>query len=243
MKKEIFNNLLQLFNESKLYLKNVKFADIIDNHIYESDTFYKDMGMNNYLEDKEAINYAEYKTNKTLNKLFEKAVLMNIDKKQIKTKLEADLKLAFSEISLNFKSNKQTTKNQIIFFEHNDLPIASIIGYGKGEYSIVKSPEYLDSYPTDEVYVAIEKIDFSLIWNDLLNFTTEIEDLELDNCVLSSEIYTNLSEMYIYQTYLLLHETLEEVGEELFTGIDIEKPLMIYGNEHDCGAISVFVYE
>ena len=64
-----------------------------------------------------------------------------------------------------------------------------------------------------------------------------------------SESITNakseiLVAMYNLKTYLLINKALEELKDELFNSKNnFIKPFYIYGNEHDCESINIFVFE
>lgn len=55
--------------------------------------------------------------------------------------------------------------------------------------------------------------------------------------------YNYLKNAIHYKTYLLLHETFRKLTVDIFKGIEVAKPFYIYGNEHDCEAINIYVFE
>ncbi|WP_262885916.1 hypothetical protein [Algibacter sp. L1A34] len=40
-----------------------------------------------------------------------------------------------------------------------------------------------------------------------------------------------------------MHKAFDELGIRILDGIEIEKPIMIYGNEHDCEPINIYAFE
>ncbi len=195
------------------------------------------------MDDEEPIELTKIKDNPELNRVFLKALELDFDENLIVSNFKADIEKAFSEIKLKVKSEQKGLKNQVIFLEYDFLPIASISGYGKRNYPLLQKPQYLDVYPRDEIYINLEKIDYSEAWKDLISLNRIIEKYEIDNYILASDIYLALNDAYRFKTYCLLHKAFDALGIEIFDGIDIEKPLMIYGNEHDCETISLYAFE
>lgn len=70
-----------------------------------------------------------------------------------------------------------------------------------------------------------------------------IEKYEIEDCVFESEIYIALNNSFIFKTYILLHKAFKELDSEIFDGIEIDKPLMIYANKHDCETMNIYAFE
>jgi hypothetical protein len=243
MKTEILHNLEKLLKQSFSLTKGATIEKIITNYINETNQDYLNIGINNYLEDEEPILLSKLKESSELKESFQKALKLNFDKNKIVSNLKADLINAFSEIKIKVQSEKKVIKNQVIFLEYDFSPILSISGYGKGDYPILKKPEYLEFYPKDEIYINIEKIDFSLAWKDLISLNSVLEKYGIEDYIIESDIYQALNNSFKFTTYILLHKAFEELGTKFLDGIEIEKPLMIYGNEHDCEPINIYVFE
>lgn len=243
MKNEILYNLEKLLEQSLSYTKGATIRQIITNYINETNQNYLSIGINHYLDDDEPIELNKLKENKELKESFQKALKLNLDENKILSNFKADLINAFSEIKLKVQSEQKGIKNQAIFLEYDFQPIASISGYGKGNYPILKSPKYLEFYPTEEIYINIEKIDYSLAWKDLISLNNVLEKFEIDDYIIESDIYQALNNSFKFKTYILLHKAFDELGIKILDGIDIEKPVMVYGNEHDCEPINIYAFE
>ncbi len=243
MKKEILHNLEKLLEQSLSHTKGATIEKIITNYINETSQGYLNIGINHYLDDEEPIELNKLKDNNELKESFQKALKLNFDENKILSNFKADLINAFSEIKLKVQSEQKGIKNQAIFLEYNFLPIASISGYGKGNYPILERPKYLEFYPKEEIYINIEKIDYSLAWKDLISLNSVLEKLEIDDYIIESDIYQSLNNSFKFKTYILLHKAFDELGIKIFDGIEIEKPIMIYGNEHDCEPINIYALE
>ncbi|MFV9482310.1 hypothetical protein ACNI3T_00655 [Christiangramia sp. ASW11-125] len=243
MKDEILQNLKKLFQESYSYAREGSIEKIIDEYIHETNQHYVSIGINNYLEDEEPFELKRIKKNSELEKCFKEALKFDFDENKIISNLVSDIQTAFSEIKSKLIDEKKEIENQAIFLEFDFIPKASIAGYGTGEYPILKEPKYLDFYPDNEIYIAIEKIDYRKIWKNLTSLENTIEKFEVDDYVFDSGTYQALRNSIIYKTYILLHKALNNLGPEIFNGLNIKKPLMIYGNEHDCEPISIYVLE
>ena len=70
-----------------------------------------------------------------------------------------------------------------------------------------------------------------------------LEDLDVFDQLMETKMYQHLLKSYIYKTYILLHKAFEQIDINNFKGIEIEKPLYIYGNEHDCEKMNIYVFE
>lgn len=243
MKTEILHNLEKLLEQSLSKTKGATIGHIITNYINETNQNYLSIGINHYLDDEEPIELNKLKENNELNESFQKALKLNLDENLILSKFKNDLQNAFSEIKLIVQSEQKGIKNQAIFLEYNFLPIASISGYGKGEYPILEKPEYLGFYQKEEIYININKIDYSLAWKDLLSLNDVLEKFELGDYIIESNIYQALNNSFKLKTYIILHKAFDELGIKILDGIEIEKPVMIYANEHDCEPVNIYAFE
>ena len=243
MKNKILYNLEKLLEQSLSYTKGATIEKIITNYINETNKNYLNIGINHYLDDEEPIELNKLKENIELKESFQKALKLNLDENKVLSNFKADLINAFSEIKLKVQSEKKGIRNQVIFLEYNFLPIASIFGYGKGNYPILEEPKYLEFYPNEEIYINIEKIDYSLAWKDLISLKNLLEKYEIEDYIIDSDIYQALNNSFKFKTYILLHKAIDELGIKILDGIEIEKPLMIYGNEHDCEPINIYAFE
>ncbi|WP_066225027.1 hypothetical protein [Formosa haliotis] len=151
MKNEILHDLEKLLEQSLSFTKGATIGQIITNYINETNQNYLSIGINHYLDDDEPIELNKLKENKELKESFQKALKLNLNENKILSKFKADLINAFSEIKLKVQSEQKGIKNQAIFLEYDFQPIASISGYGKGNYPILERPKYLESYPTEEI--------------------------------------------------------------------------------------------
>ncbi len=243
MKNDILYNLEILLNKSLTQLKEATIEKIISNCLNETNKGYLSMGINHYLDDVEAKELNELKKNLELKKTFQQAIEFKFDENQLITNFKSELQKAFADIKLNVHTEQKKLKSQVIFIEYHYLPNASISGFGKGNFPILKKPEYLESYPMDEMFSSIEKIDYSLAWKNLISLNDIVEQYEIEDCIFESEIYQALKNAYIFKTYILLHKAFDELGTKLLDGIEIIKPLMVYGCEHDCEVINIYVFE
>lgn len=151
MKKEILNNLQKLYDESFSFIKGATVQKIITDYINETNQDYLNIGVANYLSDEEPIELSKLKENIELQRSFNKAIKLDIDEDRVVLKFKDDLRKAFSEIKLKFETQEKGIKNQAIFLEYDFLPVASISGYSRGQYPMLKEPEYLEFYPKEEI--------------------------------------------------------------------------------------------
>ena len=86
-------------------------------------------------------------------------------------------------------------------------------------------------------------MDYSKIWKELSLINEILEDLDVYDQICETELYQSLLNAVKFKTYLLLNKAFDEIGINVFDGIEIGKPLMIYGNEHDCESINIYSYK
>ena len=246
MNEEIKSNLEYLFNINYNNIKSISFEKLIDNIIIEEAETYVinlDGSVTKGLDKIEKTKLLNAKSNSKLISAFENAKKMELNEKEIIAELKTDILNSITELRNKIDSENKGLKNQIIFLEYDYEPLAYFCGFGKGDYPILKKPEYFEFNFREELYAGIGKVDYSKIWKKITSIKEILEDLDLDQLIWESELYQNLQNSVKFKTYLLLNKAFEEIGVESFKGIEIEKPLMIYGNEHDCEPINIFSYE
>ena len=172
---------------------------------------------------------------------FKKVAELKFDDNQIIEGFKKDIVASLAEIRKNLKNN--SFSNQIIFLENDFEPFAYFCGFGTGNYPILSEPDYFDYNFKEEIYNGVGKIDYSVIWNDLLLLNDLLIELEIEDIINETEYFQNLLNALKFKTYLLLHDTFDQLGIEIFKDFKVENPLYIYANEHDCEAMNVYVFE
>lgn len=237
-------NLENLYHQELSSLSGVTFEGIISDYIDTTDQGYKSMGINHYLEDEEPIQLNKLKENSSLKNALQKALLINLDEDQVLTNFKQQLQLAFSKVKRSVREQKKETPTQAIFLEHDFEPLASILGFGNGNFPLLSKPQYIDyTSEEEEIFVCSEVLDYSSFWNDLLLFDKLVEEYEIEDVVFDSNAYQALKDAYTFKTYILINKALDDLGAEILKGIKVDKPLIIYGNEHDCEPISIYIFE
>ena len=245
MKNSVKLNLKNLYLENRRKVDDISINDILNKIITDNpEALNLNSGETVNLYDEEEIeNFRLATKNKKLAEKFNYAKELDFHESQIINDLKQNLKNSFSIAKDKFISNESQEKNQIIFLEHNYQPYAYLCGYGEGDYPILKNPEYLNGFHQKEFYNGVGNIDYSPIWKGLINLIALIEELEIDDAVREDELFLALEKMTLYKTYILINRALEELGESLFSNMSIKKPLFIFGNEHDCEPINIYVLE
>lgn len=245
MNEKIKSNLKYLLNTNLEIVKNSSIQKMFDELISENpNAFDFNLGIISNLFDNEEIkSFKKAKKNPRLLTAFQNIKKMELDEKQIIEKLKRDILNSISEIKSNIESENNGLKNQGIFLEYDYEPSACFSGFGKGNYPILKEPEYFDFNSDQELYSGIGLVDYKDIWQGLIAINEILEDLEIFDQVWDTELYQALLNSVKFKTYLLLNSAFEEIGIDAFEGIEIETPLMIYGNEHGCEPMNIYSFE
>jgi hypothetical protein len=225
MTAEIKSNLENLFNNNIELLKNSSVEETLN-------------------EFKSEIEESENPEKKPeLISLFNKAKKMEFEEEEIITEFKTDILNSVPKLLQRIDSENNGFKNQIIFLEYDSEPCAYFCGFGKGSYPILTKPEYFSYNYMEESFNGIGKVDYSKIWNNLTKLNKVLDELDIFDEIWETTLYQSLLNSIKYKTYLLLHEAFDQIGIKAFNGIEIEKPLMIYGNEHDCESINIYAFE
>lgn len=242
---QIKSNLEKLFNSNFELIRNTSIEVFFETLINENPPAFdiSSATITELFDEDEIKNFKKAKKNKKLILAFEKAKQIEFDESQIINNFKKDILDSVIEIKNKLKNENKGFKNQIIFLEYDYQPIAFWCGFGIGDYPILNEPSYFDFNWNEELYCGIGKVDYSILWNDLLLLNEILEDLDIFDQILDTEFYQTLQKSIKFKTYLLLHEAFNQIGIEVFNGINIQFPLYIYGNEHDCEAINICVFE
>ena len=247
MNLKIKSNLENLLNYNLEVLSKTSIEKMFNELIRENDNP-KSMSINlgvitNYFDNDEIKNFKIGKKNSELLSAFEKVKNLAFNEYLIVDELKNDILNSIPELKNKINSENKGLKNQIIFLEYDDEPYAYFVGFGRGNHPILKKPEYFDFNFKEELYAGIGKVDYSNIWSEFINFNEILEGLDIYFQVWETELYQSLLNTIRFKTYLFLHDAFDQIGIKAFKGIEIEKPLMIYGNEHDCEPINIYAFE
>ena len=196
---------------------------------------------NGVFDEEEIEALKEARQDSELLNAFKKVAELNFDDNQIIEGFKKDIVASLAEIRKNLKND--SFSNQIIFLENDFEPYAYFCAFGTGNYPILSEPDYFDYNFKEEIYNGVGKIDYSVIWNDLLLLNDLLVELEIEDIINETEYFQNLLNALKFKTYLLLDDTFDQLGIEIFRDFKIEKPLYIYANEHDCPAMNVYIFE
>ena len=196
---------------------------------------------NGVFDEEEIEALKEARQDSDLLNAFKKVAELNFDDNQIIEGFKKDIVASLAEIRKNLKND--SFSNQIIFLENDFEPYAYFCAFGTGNYPILSEPDYFDYNFKEEIYNGVGKIDYSVIWNDLLLLNDLLVELEIEDIINETEYFQNLLNALKFKTYLLLDDTFDQLGIEIFRDFKIEKPLYIYANEHDCPAMNVYIFE
>ena len=196
---------------------------------------------NGVFDEEEIEALKEARQDSDLLNAFKKVAELNFDDNQIIEGFKKDIIASLAKIKINLTND--SFSNQIIFLENDFEPYAYFCAFGTGNYPILSEPDYFHYNFKEEIYNGVGKIDYSVIWNDLLLLNDLLVELEIEDIINETEYFQNLLNALKFKTYLLLDDTFDQLGIEIFRDFKIEKPLYIYANEHDCPAMNVYIFE
>jgi hypothetical protein len=157
-----------------------------------------------------------------------------INSNQQRKRFEEQLEKIFSDFPL------KTSPAQGFEFVFDSEPYFSIGAYPKQSYPIIlETPQYIDWEHPESSGVSDHQLDFSEIAG--LFFGDDFQDVawEFD---FELPYFQHMKTLFLYQTYLLLHEALHEpkVIQQLID-LPVAVPTYFYTAEHDSEYLSIFV--
>ena len=244
LNQKIILNLENLFNNNFKEIQHPSLVQWLDLMKTENpDTFFVNEQRFNKLYDESMLsNFERAKENAKLVECYEKAIELALDETKIINAFSNDLKSSFQKIKNGIK-NIEDSKIQIIILTYDFEPYAWIGGFGEGNYPILKKPEYFDFNYKKSFFEILGHVDYSKVWSNLIKLEEYLEEAKIYDDVSETDFYQNLRNCYIFKTYLLLNKAFKLNQEELFSDLDIKKPLFVYGNQHDGEKINIFCYE
>ncbi|WP_346881361.1 hypothetical protein [uncultured Algibacter sp.] len=245
MNNEIKSNLEGLYDYYKTVLDNTSLYNILDD-LMTKNPLYTDFNigfLTSLFENQEIKHLKKAKTNTELINTFQKAITIEIDDTETISQLKDDILNSIPLIKDSISNKKKQYKNRAIFLEYQFEPLASFYGFGKGNFPIVDTFTSFDFNDMKSLYKNIGLINYTKIWKALTVFDEILERANIYDQVIESETYKTLHKCYQLKTYLLLHEAFKSINIKVFNGIKIKKPLFIYGGEHGCEAINIYVFE
>ncbi len=146
MNAEIISNLKNLLNINLEVIRKTSIEKMFDELINENPkAFNLNLGViTNLFDNDEIKSFKKAKKNTELISAFENAKKMKLDKKEVVAELKIDIISSISELKNKIDSENKGFKNQIIFLEYDYEPYAYFCGFGKGNYPILKTPEYFE---------------------------------------------------------------------------------------------------
>lgn len=249
MKQKIKLNLENLFSENYDVFKNTSFIEFVDsitgNNPQEFNLDTNSMG-NSYAEE-EIVALNNLKENQELIELYV-LVKKNLQTgKEIVTGFKNEILESLEIIKKKVESEKKEFKTQLVFIEHDCDPVACFCGFGEGDYPILEAPKYIDFNYEKELFNGVGQIDYSQLWNAKVEFEEILEEaddeLDMRDLILNTEEYNRIQSAYKFKTFSVLYEAFDQISFQSFEGIPVTLPLFIFGNEHDCESINVYVYE
>jgi len=242
---QVKENLTRLFESSIEVFNNRTIENIIDSSIKSNpQAFNLGIGVLTSLFDSNEIKRLKNsKKNQKLKDLYNKTVSLDFNEIEIIESFKDQITNSFNAIKSSIQKNAHSYNSHVILIEHDYEPIASFSGYGSGDYSVLTAPEYITVNFEENVFSHKGQVDYK-IWNDLIDLEELLDELDLTDSLWynSSEIQA-IRDAYKYKTYLFLYEAFYQLGATLFQGIPIKSPLFIFGKEHDCEAINIFIHE
>lgn len=173
--------------------------------------------------------------------------LIDVNEKIIQDNIEQQLIDSFTNISLNIAKKKNDFKLNLLFLEHNYEPEAYFCGFDdiNHEYRLLSGLEYLKYDYNKELFNGAERFDYRILLRPYLKFKEELgeEKVNIINEALSGGMYLEeIKKLFILNGFLGIHLCLDRIREEIRKiNIPMQNEVFIFGNEHDCEPINIYV--
>lgn len=241
----MFTRLKELYLASYQVVERMSIADLMDYLINNNPDAYfmNTRSMGKLYGEEELALFEAAKSDPTLSELYGN-VKKDItgDHDALVAKIKEEIIESLELIKEKVAKEDFEEKNQIIFLEHDYSPYFYWCGFGEGEYSLLSEPKYI-KYSRKEFYNGIGKIDFSEYCTRINELEEYLEELGILDSVADADPYLQFRSAYRYKLYILLHRAFSEIPLTAFEGIPTKLPLYIYGNEHDCEVMNVYIYD
>ncbi|WP_350292266.1 hypothetical protein [uncultured Croceitalea sp.] len=177
------------------------------------------------------------------------ASLVDIRNTEVQNKIEYQLLNNLSNIASTISNTRSNNMLNLLFLEHDYEYQACFCGFDDKNYhfKLLSGEKYLEYNYEKELFNGLGNFDYSPILSPILNFEEKVGQKRVDdiyeNLCVSSYI-EEIKELHLLNAYLGIHICLCRIEND-FRKIKI--PMMdkvyIFGNEHDCEQLNIYVLE
>lgn len=242
----IKNTLHNLFDSNYDKIRNLSYKNFVSYLLDNNEVFFE---LNSKeliydIDDEDIQRLKDSLKNFKLASIFEKAVRFECDETQIKQSFKKELLIIFSKLKKENLNKFNNLKRQGLFFSYGQTQQAWFTLYGKGNFPLLKEPKYFDYDYSQELFIQNQIFNLSELNQPLINLEAIIDELDLYNELLDdNEIVNSIYNAYHFKLFILINEVITENKNEIFSGLAIQKPFYIYGNQHGGELINIHILE
>ncbi|WP_215042013.1 hypothetical protein [Tenacibaculum dicentrarchi] len=173
--------------------------------------------------------------------------LKELNKKIIQENTEYQLLDNLNKIALNIPEKRNDFRLNLLFLEHNYEPEAYFCGFDDRNYKhkLLSGREYLKYDYKKELFNGAGRFDYINFLNPYLKFIEELGEEKVDriNEALSGGMYLEeIKKLFLLNGYLETHLCFDRINKKIREiNIPMREEVFIFGNEHDCEQINIYV--
>lgn len=243
-----------LSSTKKLFKEQMSFSNFLQNELddFENVEWFTNENIDiEKFKKEEKSKLKELLNDNNLHREIENVIeeLVNVKDNKIQEYIENQLINNLSDISLNLPKEKNNFKLNLLFLEHDYEPEAYFFGYEDPNYKfkLLSGQEYLEFDYTKELpNINIDnRFDYTPFLQPLLKFEEEKGEDKVDMINEASGFVSYLEEikkLFLLNGYLGIHLCLNRIkGEIRELNIPMRDEVFIFGNEHDCEQLNIYV--
>lgn len=173
--------------------------------------------------------------------------LININKKEIQDHIEHQLIDNLTKISFGLTEKSKDYKLNLLFLEHDYEPEACFCGFDDIDYEfkLLSGEEYLKFNYDKEIFNGAGSFDYATLLSPILKFEEAIghdKALEVDQALNAGGYLEEIKKLYLINAYLGIHNCLDRINLEIRKiKVPMRDNIYIFGNEHDCEQLNIYV--
>ena len=173
--------------------------------------------------------------------------LVDVNEKRIQDDIESQLLENLSSISLSIPDEKKDLELNLLFIEHNYHLDTYFSGFDDASYAhkLLSGKECLKYDYKKELFIGAGGFKYNALLSPYLKFEERLGEEKVDTineALFGGNYLEEVKKLYLLNGFLGIHLCLDRIGEEIRRiDIPMRNEVFIFGNEHDCEQLNIYV--